>query len=237
MGVKDGWNNWGIDTANSAIAFFDDPGAAIQGMIDNANYWNQELHAPANSSVGWGCALTGICDIVKNVAEGNYYDAGYDTGGLAFDVTLAAVTAPIGGSGGIATRLIRGFLKGAPDPDAPSIPQVTRNRTIGNLVADAIARQYPGSRREVTMQATSGTRVIDILTPSGLAIESKVGRVSLTPDIRRQIQRDMELMTTPGSGVTRVEWHFTTSPTTGLRGPTGPLALELQRAGITVVLR
>jgi RHS repeat-associated protein len=237
MGAKDGWDNWGVDLVNSVVAFVDDPGAVLESMTADAMAWNAELNGPANGSTGWFCVLTGVCDIVKNIAEGNYYEAGYDTGGLALDLTLAAATAPIGGGGGIATRIVGSVLKGVPTPKKPTIPRILQNKAIGDAVADAISSQYPGARREVTLQATSGTRRIDILTPNGLAIESKVGRTSLTNEVRQQIQRDIELMNDPTSGVTRVEWHFTTSPSTGLRGPTGPLLQELQRAGITVVLR
>jgi hypothetical protein len=116
-------------------------------------------------------------------------------------------------------------------------PQVLRNKAAGDKVADQIAKQYPGAQREVTLQATGGTRRLDILTRTGLAIESKVGRTSLSRETRRQIQRDIELLNDPSSGVTAIEWHFTTSRTTGKGGPTGLLLRELQKAGIGVVIR
>lgn len=100
--------------------------------------------------------------------------------------------------------------------------------------ADAIASQYPGALREVALQAASGTRRLDVLTPQGLAIESKVGRTSLTRATRQQIQRDVELMNDRLSGVSSVEWHFGTSPITGRGGPTGPLEAELRAAGIGI---
>ena len=99
--------------------------------------------------------------------------------------------------------------------------RIAANKAIGDAAADAIASQYPGALREVTLQAGSGTRRLDVLTPQGLAIESKVGRSSLTKATRQQIQRDTELMNDPLSGVSSVEWHSGTSPVTGAAGERG----------------
>ena len=117
---------------------------------------------------------------------------------------------------------------------AKGAPQTLTNKAIGDAAADVIASQHPGALREVTLQATSGTRRLDVLTPQGLAIESKVGRPSLTKATRQQIQRDVELMNDPLSGVSSVEWHFGTSPVTGLGGPTGHLEAALRAAGIGI---
>jgi RHS repeat-associated protein len=117
---------------------------------------------------------------------------------------------------------------------AKSGSQILTNKAIGDAAADAIASQYSGALREVTLQAASGARRLDLLTPQGLAIESKVGRTSLTKATRQQIQRDVELMNDPLGGVTSVEWQFGTSPITGRGGPTGPLEAALRAAGIGI---
>lgn len=120
---------------------------------------------------------------------------------------------------------------------APSgTAQVLTNQRIGNAAADSIASRFPGSAREVSLQAASGRRVVDVVTDTGLAIESKVGGTSLTTATRRQIARDVELMTDLSSPVSSVRWEFFTSPVTGRGGPTGPLAQALNDAGIPFVV-
>jgi len=113
-------------------------------------------------------------------------------------------------------------------------PQILANKAAGDAAADAIASQYVGAQREITLQAASGTRRLDILTATGLAIESKVGRTSLTNATRQQIQRDIELLQDRLSPVTAVEWHFGRSAITGRVGPTGPLEEALREAGIGI---
>lgn len=66
------------------------------------------------------------------------------------------------------------------------------------------------------------------------AIESKVGRTSLTAPVRQELARDIKLMR-QGTNIQSVEWHFAPSPTTGLGGPTGPLRAKLDKFGIPVV--
>jgi len=75
------------------------------------------------------------------------------------------------------------------------------------------------------------------MTDGGLAIESKVGRTSLTDRTRQELQRDVELLNDPREPVTSLLWEFSASPTTGLSGPTGPLAAALDEAGIPWVVR
>jgi hypothetical protein len=65
------------------------------------------------------------------------------------------------------------------------------------------------------------------------AIESKVGRTSLTPAVRQELARDIKLMRS--GQIEGVEWHFSPSSTTGLGGPTGPLRAKLDKFGIPIV--
>ena len=90
-----------------------------------------------------------------------------------------------------------------------------------------------GGAQQVFRETSTGSRYIDNLV-DGLAMESKVGRTSLSPRVQSQIAKDFELMNTPGSGVTEVQWHFFPSKT-GL-GPTRPLQKALQDAGIGIVI-
>lgn len=125
---------------------------------------------------------------------------------------------------------------GATGAESADAAQVLLNKTMGDAAANRIASRYPGAQREVTLPAESGIRRLDILTPDGVAIESKVGRTSLTADVQRELARDVELLDQPGSRVHEVEWHFTRSPVTGEVGPTRPLQEALDKAGIKVVI-
>jgi hypothetical protein len=113
--------------------------------------------------------------------------------------------------------------------------QLAENRKAGNAAADKIADRYKGSRREVTLQTSIGARRIDVLTPKGDAIESKVGKTSLTKRVELQIQKDKELLDDKNSPVRSVKWYFVRSPKTGLGGPSGPLQKRLLEAGIAIV--
>lgn len=69
---------------------------------------------------------------------------------------------------------------------------------------------------------------------NGVANESKVGYWSFTSSVQTQIAKDVELM---NSGVVNgVNWHFFTSPVTGLGGLSQPLLKALQSSGIGVIV-
>lgn len=73
-----------------------------------------------------------------------------------------------------------------------------------------------------------------MLTQQGTAIESKVGRTSLSKEARRQVLKDAELLNDPTSGVNEIIWEFSRSPTTGKVGPTAPLRELLEKSGIQI---
>jgi hypothetical protein len=112
--------------------------------------------------------------------------------------------------------------------------QIQINKQNGDAASDAIAKRFPGARREVTLQTSDGPRIIDALTEEGVAIESKVGRTSLSKDVRRQILKDVELMNDPLTPVKQVIWEFGISPISGKAGPTAPLKKFLENNGILI---
>jgi hypothetical protein len=85
---------------------------------------------------------------------------------------------------------------------------------------------------EQNFRVTGGLRRVDVLDAT-TAIESKVGRTSLTAPVRQELARDIKMMRS--GQVDSVEWHFSPSPTTGLGGPTGPLRAKLNQLGIPIV--
>lgn len=92
--------------------------------------------------------------------------------------------------------------------------------------------QTLGGESQAFFRTSKGSRFVDQLV-SGVANESKVGYQSLTSIIRTQIAKDTELL--QKTLVEGVNWHFFTSPVTGLRGASQPLLDALARAGIKVI--
>lgn len=70
-----------------------------------------------------------------------------------------------------------------------------------------------------------------MLTQQGLAVESKVGRTSLTASVKAQIAKDVWLLAN-SPRVKSAQWVFTRSDVTGQIGPTAPLAGALDKAAI-----
>jgi hypothetical protein len=90
-----------------------------------------------------------------------------------------------------------------------------------------------GGESQAYFSTSQGARYVDQLADE-IAYESKVGYQSLTPSIQLQISKDAELINT---GVIQgSEWHFFTSPVTGVGGPSQPLLNALQQNGIGVVI-
>jgi len=60
----------------------------------------------------------------------------------------------------------------------------------------------------------------------------KVGRVNMSSDIVDQIAKDAEIISLGRA----VEWHFYTSPVTGLGGPSAAVEAALRKANIKIVM-
>jgi filamentous hemagglutinin len=88
-----------------------------------------------------------------------------------------------------------------------------------------------------TFDTTKGLRFVDGfgVTDDGIriAVESKVGRTSLSEFVQKQIAKDAELLAT--GEVDQVIWRFAKSPKTGKVGPTAPLREALQKEGIKIL--
>jgi hypothetical protein len=112
------------------------------------------------------------------------------------------------------------------------VPQVSRNKVVGDAARDAIAASRPGSVVEQNFRVTGGLRRVDVIDNT-TAIESKVGRTGLGSRERQELARDVKMLRS--GQVDSVEWHFSTSPTTGKGGPTPKLRAKLEKFGITIV--
>jgi RHS repeat-associated protein len=192
--------------------------------------------AGANAAAGCLRQLTGIADIVDGLVlafHGCIYWGAYQAanGTITLLLSLAPFgagkaadilgTAVIDADGTVAARTGAAVDGGG----------VVANQAAGNAARDAIAAAYPGSATEVSFPTALGTRRVDLLTRNRIAIESKVGRTSLTSTVRSQIAKDQWLL--ENGRVRGVQWIFVRSTVNGQIGPTGPLQAALNKAGIS----
>ena len=110
------------------------------------------------------------------------------------------------------------------------------NGSCGNKIGATgdIGEQYlksMGGDPQQRFHTSQGIRVVDQLI-NRVANESKVGYVSLTPEIALQVSKDVELMSE--NTVSSVSWFFFTSPITGKQGPSLPLFQLLYQSGISI---
>jgi hypothetical protein len=77
-------------------------------------------------------------------------------------------------------------------------------------------------------------RFIDVLTEDGVAIEVKTGYTKLTPRIRNQIVKDIELRKRYPNEIKEIRWEFVKSPATGMMSPSDELRAFLEDNGIAI---
>jgi hypothetical protein len=116
--------------------------------------------------------------------------------------------------------------------DGEPLSQVRQNYNNGHAAADAIRDRFPGAEREVSFNTKDGQRRVDVLTPDGEAIESKVGRTAYTQRVRDELAKDVALLNQRNGVVHSVRWEFSHSPVTGKSGPTPRLEQALNDAHI-----
>jgi hypothetical protein len=116
---------------------------------------------------------------------------------------------------GVATRGVGGALPGQ----------------IGRTGEDFLHRAFGG--RPASFETSQGRRFVDSFA-GGVARESKVGRVSMSPRVRSQISKDLELLQT--RQIDAAEFHFFRSPVTGRGGPTPSVERLLKDCGIGCVI-
>jgi len=156
---------------------------------------------------------------------------------LGADLLVGTLVGTAGRLASQVSRRIRGANgRNVSDTADDVVSRVKQNQINGDAARDRIASRFPGAMREVPMQTSLGNRRIDVLTRDGLAIESKVGRTSLTQTIRTQILKDIELRNSSRSRVTSLRYEFSRSPVTGQVGPTAPLARFLRANNIEIVI-
>ena len=104
----------------------------------------------------------------------------------------------------------------------------------GNGLAGELQLLRLGGESQKFFRTPFGPRFVDSFA-NGVAHEAKVGFTTLNRRIAAQISKDVYLRDVSGQA-TSIAWHFFTSPTTGLGGPSTSLMQALLKAGITVIL-
>jgi hypothetical protein len=99
-------------------------------------------------------------------------------------------------------------------------------------IGEAALKQL-GGESQVFFNTSQGGRYVDQLV-NGIANEAKVGYQTLTPEMRLQVMKDVELMQT--QQVQGAVWNFYRSPVTGKIGPSGPLGDLLNSNNIPFTL-
>lgn len=117
-------------------------------------------------------------------------------------------------------------------PSAPKTPSNSSSSDIpiykrGDSGQQQLEKMYEG-QSQVSMDTSNGQRIIDRLDANNIAHESKVGYTSATDFVKKQIDKDVELITE--KSVKGAHWHFYESPATGKTGPSQPLIDYLEEA-------
>lgn len=113
------------------------------------------------------------------------------------------------------------------NPNLTPLSPIGATGKVGETALKAL-----GGESQAFFSTSRGARFVDQLV-DGVAHESKVGYVSKTTEVARQVAKDTELI--QSGQVEGAAWHFFPSPVTGKCGPSDPLCTMLEEAGIQVI--
>lgn len=192
------------------------------GGVKDAGEWTWDHKGDiGHGALDTGGLVPGLGEVADGVnalwylAEGNKKDAALSAAGMV----------PFAGWGSFMAKRgddVVDLFKGADDVPVPKRqPTIAANKKTGDDARDRIAARYPESKIEQTRKTPYGRRRVDVLTENMTAIESKVGRTSMTDVTRQQIHKDRWLL--DNKEVRAVEWVFSRSEKTGEVGPTNKL--------------
>ncbi|MEZ2373272.1 RHS repeat-associated core domain-containing protein [Arthrobacter sp. RCC_34] len=231
---KPGYNRYGCGSLGCASTFY----------TPNKNFIStemsaQEVQVMATTAVvgvslmvcpfsgGFTCALAaGITTWIGQTVVDQVENPGHTIGqsiGAAAPGAIAAMI-PIPGAGSLGAVGKTALSSGS---------RIGLNAAAGNGARDLIAATHLGAGIEATVKTGLGVRRLDILTSDGIAIESKLGRTSLTKEVRAQVAKDAWLLKND-ENIHEVWWIFSRSGVTGKVGPTAPLERALNDAGIKI---
>lgn len=231
LGFAAGINPYAYAGGNPIL--YNDPDGLMAQLAWNtgAQYWGQAKQTMTDFGSGFVSSdpLGSNASAASQMGRGTRI--GLDYGLIAVDVINSVVspTPDVGliGAAGITSRAVaREAAEGA------ATTGVQANKVAGDAASNFLNSVYGGTR-EVSLSTSLGVRRIDNLV-DGVAMESKVGRTSLSKSVDMQIRKDMDLLNSPVSGVNAVEWHFFPGKT-GI-GPTAPLLQRLEGCGFTVCI-
>lgn len=149
-------------------------------------------------------------------------------------ILLASGVGEIAAAAKAAPAFLKGLFGTTEDVAKVAVQKVNTvqaNKAAGDAVRDVIAART-GGVVEQNFRVTGGLRRVDVLAGT-TAIESKVGKTSLTSRVKQELARDVKLLRS--GQVDRVQWEFSPSDVTGKSGPTAPLRQKLEKFGIDIV--
>lgn len=174
-----------------------------------------------------------VASAVSNSSAGKFAAAWFKAEGGR---SVAALQKVAGSAGAKLQALVQKLETHADKSLSGLRARLTDNAAKGNGATGKLGEtvlKALGGESQVFFRTSQGGRYIDQFV-NGVAHESKVGYKALTSDIRRQIAKDVELMTT--KQIQGSTWHFFQSPVTGVGGPSQPLMKALQDSGINVIV-
>lgn len=107
---------------------------------------------------------------------------------------------------------------------------IRANQAAGNKARDEVAELHDVEKIEKSFKIDGEVRRVDIFTTRGIAIEVKLGRVSMSPTIYKQIMKDVALRA--NGDFAAVEWVFKYSKVRGEVGPSPSVAMLLNSKNI-----
>jgi len=111
--------------------------------------------------------------------------------------------------------------------------RLVRQNRLNGMKGESVLRDFFGGAPR-SFSTSDGRRFVDNVV-GRTAQESKVGRVGMSSELLRQMNKDVEIKKMY-SEIGELEWHFFKSPTTGKIGPTASVESKLRERGIRIVI-
>jgi|GEM_PF-4884815 len=223
IGFEGGVNTYSYCGGNPIV--FVDP-SGLDAIDEIANFFG-----------GWGDTLTfGGTSIIRRVIIKSMF--GVDTDGVNTEsisywsgVGVGTVHAAMIGNEFAVSR------SAALSVNSLSKAQQLRFNTLVGKAGESLLKDIVGGGQAQVVRFVAGKkRIIDLLH-KGIMYESKVGYVSLTDDVLRQIKMDAALIKNGRAGnINGAVWHFFRSPQTGKVGASKNVLRHLKQNGIKYVI-
>lgn len=175
--------------------------------------------------------------IIQENTEENFKAYLYDTK-TGEKIHLSEENAHASAVVGVVVRIVGGAIKFFSKKTGKEVTKTAAKNATKSFSSGQAGEKYletlvKVAGTQVYKKTTLGGRYIDVLDKSGIAHESKVGYVSLTSSIKKQIDKDYELVKSSNhKDIKGAKWHFFRSNTTGKVGASKQVLDYLTKKGI-----